>query len=193
VSAWRIINRIDSCGWHFLERSAGCLQEIWFFDEGAIAPGGEKLKPDENGICWWKGDGYFLNRKGRENEFLQGCPKMHPQLTVLNCGMDYTGWTNTPRGETEDDHLRAVFRELCLRFYESLGGYDAWLSLGAFFSYAAAPEIFDRHGLFPGLWVHGQMESGKTKMVEWRMSWWGFNLNAGTRPRAAFASASDCR
>ena len=185
LSAWRIVNRIDSCGWHYLnhgpvgEKGYPSLKGIWFFDECAIAPGGKILKPDDDGIFWFEGEGFFLNRKGRESEFKQGRPKMRAGITVLNCGIDHIGWTNKPQGETEDDHLRALFRELCQKFYETIGGYDAWLSLGAFFSYAAAPEIFDRYGLFPGLWVHGQMESGKTKVTEWQIAVWGFTLSAG--------------
>ncbi|HEV2327648.1 MAG TPA: hypothetical protein VGY56_02540 [Verrucomicrobiae bacterium] len=181
----RIIEQIDSCGWYFQERGVPgerghpWLKGIWFSDDCAVAPNGDVLMPDEYGICWLGERGFLLNRKGRESQFLQGRPKMNPHLTILNCGIEYTGWTSVPQGETDMDHLRAFYREVCQRFYEAIGGYDAWLAMGSVFAYFAAPEIFDIHGLFPGLWVHGQMESGKTKTVEWLSALQGFNLTAG--------------
>jgi hypothetical protein len=188
----RTVDRIDSCGWHFLEEGLDegghrIKKGIWFFDDCAILPSGQKACPDENGIIWHDGRGYFLNNKGRESEFVQGRPKMSPHLTVLNCGISYDGWTNRPTGETEEDHLRVVFREFCQRSYETIGGYDAWLSLGAFFAFAAAPEIFDIYKIFPGLLIHGQMGSGKNKWVEWQMGIFGFDIDAGLSFQSATA------
>lgn len=184
-SAGRIVNRIDSCGWHFLEeglpgeKGYKIQKGIWFYGDGAILPDGITVRPDEFGIFWYNGEGYFLNNKGRESEFLQKKPLIHPGMTILNSGIDYTGWTNVPKGETETDHLRTLFREFCQRFYESIGGFEAWLGLGAVFAYSAAPEIFDREGFFPGLWVHGQFQSGKTKTGECLAAIEGFSMGAG--------------
>ncbi len=47
------------------------------------------------------------------------------------------------------------------------------------FAYAAGPELFAAYGFFPGLFVHGQMGSGKTKVGEWNMACWGFSLISG--------------
>lgn len=189
----RMVDRIDSCGWHFLEEGVPgengfrVMKGIWFFGDCAILPDGRILRPDENGIIWYEGQGYFLNSKGRESEFVHGKPRMNPDLTILNCGMDFTGWINQPQGETEEDHLRVFFRELCKRSSDVIGDYDAWLSLGAFFAFAAAPEIFALHKIFPGLLVHGQMGSGKNKWVEWQMGIWGYNIPAGLSFQSATA------
>ena len=181
----RTVDRIDSCGWvlahghHVGEKGYRVLKGIWFFDDCAIVPGGHKVRPDENGIIWHEGKGYFLNHKGREVEFKFRKPKMKPDLTILNCGIDYDGWTDKPKGETEEDHLRAFFRELCRRSYEAIGGYDAWLSLGGFYAFAAAPEIYEIYKIFPGQLVHGQTQSGKNKWVEWQVGTYGMDIVAG--------------
>jgi hypothetical protein len=46
-------------------------------------------------------------------------------------------------------------------------------------AYTAAPEIFRRYAMFPGLWVHGLKGSGKTKVMSWLMSLRGFSVDAG--------------
>ncbi len=80
---------------------------------------------------------------------------------------------------SETELLRAYFQEVSRRLVDTAGGYEAYLAMGAIFAYAAAPEIFAAYGLFPGLWVHGQMESGKTKFTEWLLHLAGFNVTAG--------------
>ncbi len=84
-----------------------------------------------------------------------------------------------PPTSNERELLSAFFWELCGRFRESLGGYEAWLWLGSMFSYAAAPEIYEYYSSFPGLWVHGEAASGKTTMGEWTMHTWGYSVHAG--------------
>lgn len=181
----RLVNRVDSCGWYFLkeglpgEKGFRGKIGLWFFGDVGIAPDGRKVRPDANGVIWIEGEGYLLNHKGRESEFTHGKPQMKPELTILNCGIDYTDWINQPKGETEEDHLRALFRELCHRAYENVGGYAAWLSLGMFHAFGAAAEIFDIYKIFPGLFLHGESQSGKNKMQEWLMCLWGYHIDVG--------------
>src|ERR1700744_4082105 len=51
--------------------------------------------------------------------------------------------------------------------------------MGSIFAFSAAPEIFEKHRQFPGLWLHGQMSSGKTKVAEWLMHLAGYALAQG--------------
>jgi hypothetical protein len=182
LSAWRVINQVDSCGWLGLGKlPSGVQSGITFSDDCAYADG-KKLLPDEDGIYWWKGEGYYLNWKGRESQFLQGRPKMHPHLKVEDMGIE-AALPARARGalpRTEAELRRDFYVEVCSRFYDTLGGYQGWMFLGSMFSYVAAPEIFAEYGLFPGAMLHGQMSSGKTKVAEWGMSLWGFErLSAG--------------
>lgn len=205
-TAWRVINQVDSVGWLRVPsvkgKTPGMISGIWFCDECAYA-NGQCLMPDDDGIYWWEGEGYYLSQRGREGVFTQGRPKMRPELRITDCDLaKENGGTPTAdvgatlpekkngraRGgtrpkirpaATDAELYRAFFDELCRKFYDTLGGYEGWLCLGAMFAYGAAPELFEDHRLFPGLWVHGQMSSGKTTVTEWMMAIWGFKVSAG--------------
>ncbi len=178
----------------------GLLHGAWFYGDCAYFEG-QILEADRDGVYRVDGEGYFVAERGRESEFSLGKPKLHPgvRLADLLTFKDLEEWTNKPAPKpvaerlkpegkkkesvgamfSEAELLRAYFREVNGRFYDTAGGYEAHLALGAVFAYAASPEIFDRHGLFPGLWVHGQMESGKTKFTEWLLALVGFSVSAG--------------
>lgn len=183
----------------------GLLNGIWFYGDAAYH-NGQLLEADRDNIYKVDGEGFFLADRGRESEFELGRPLMQPRvklgdLLTLRDLEDFShkpapksaaeriqkeaGTKTKTKTETlsaqfdEKELLRAFWNEMGTRFYETAGGHEANLALGAMFSYAAAPELFAAHGLFPGLFIHGQMESGKTKFTEWLFHLAGFSINAG--------------
>ena len=196
-AAYRVVQLIDYCGWHPLDKKASNAQAqpqsvilpgIWFYDECAYVDG-ERIMPDEGGIFWHEGEGYAFARKGRETEFIHGRPQMKPDLAieVVAPKLDTSHWEQAARNGMQlalRDHnpgqmLGNFFRELCRRFYDCAGGYEGWLAVGAILGFAAAPEIFEWRKMFPGLWVSGQMGGGKTTFMGWLMSLVGFRVDAG--------------
>lgn len=178
-SAWRVVTQVDSCGWFPLNTglNAGPESGIWFFDDCAYADG-NLLKMDADGVYWYRGEGYYLSHKGRESHFLQGRPALHPRKTATQI-LSPGDWKNRPEDQTDTGLLRAFFREVCQRLTETLGGYQGSLALGSLSSYAAAPEIFAKYGSFPGLFIHGQKGSGKSKLTSWLVAFWGFFMHSG--------------
>jgi hypothetical protein len=141
--------------------------KIWFFDDVAYAPGdldkhgkpgkAHLLFQDHHGLFWWKGKGYRLTEKDQEGQaFVQSTPKMHPQERVT------------------DEQVRDFFRELSHKLMDALGGYSAFLVLGAMASYAWGPELYAEHAGFPGLWVHGDPQQGKSSISRWGRWMWGY-------------------
>ena len=186
-AAFRVMNQVFCCGWHALRPDAEesriskeylVLPGIWFYEDCAFA-NGELIPPDRDGVVWYREEGYYLNPSGREAEFIQHRPRMYPRLKLKDCDLRIEDWENKPAGNREEDLLRAFFRETCLKFRETVGGWEGALAMGAIFAYAAAPEIFRDFGMFPGLWVHGQAESGKTKFTSWLASLQGFFRQSG--------------
>jgi len=111
---------------------------------------------------------------------------MNPRLRVEEMELETsnvqleTSKVQSPKSKKSgEEMLRSHFREVCARFYDTLGGFEGYIGLGAMFAYAAAPELFAGCGFFPGLWIHGQMESGKTLVTEWLMACWGFRMSSG--------------
>ncbi|MDE2103821.1 MAG: hypothetical protein KGL39_41670 [Patescibacteria group bacterium] len=91
--------------------------------------------------------------------------------------------------DREEKLLCVFFRELCQRVYNAVGGEEAKLMIGSYLSYAAAPEIYAQHSLFPGLWVHGQANSGKSTICELLMNLWGFHLHSGMMLKGTLVSS----
>lgn len=179
------------------ETEKACLDGLWVFDECAIGPNGQFILPDEDGIFWHDGEGYALSRKGRELDFTHGRPQMRPPtpegggLRVEQVQFDVDDWEPLARDmylgdpgarETSNSHhqnpnrnqLGGFFREVCRRLYDTAGGYEGWVAMGAMLGYAAAPELFVKNGNFPSLWVSGSFGSGKSTFVAWLMSVCGF-------------------
>jgi hypothetical protein len=191
AAAYRVVRLIEYCGWHALDKPQDKPQTkteevdadrvekrsgIWFNDECAYMDG-ERILPDEDGIFWHQGMGYAFARKGRETEFTHGRPRMRPDVDIKNLKFDKTDWESP--AEKPPTITGEFFREVCRRFFDTAGGYEGWLAVGAVLGYAAAPEIFQQRKMFPGLWVSGQMGSGKTTFVSWLMSIAGFSVESG--------------
>jgi hypothetical protein len=85
----------------------------------------------------------------------------------------------TPARYEDAEILRAFFRETCLKYYETLAGYEGFLLVGSILAYAAMPEIFAEYRFCAGLWGHGQRGSGKTSGISWAMNFWGMSVTSG--------------
>lgn len=174
---YKIVNKIESVGWYPLggKRDGSLMQGIWFADECAFVDG-KVVRPDDDGIIWHNGEGYYLCAQGREMVFIQGRPKMQPDLKFEDCKFDTSDWDKKPE---DIGDLAAFFREACKRFYETLASFEGYFLLGAQLAYAAGPELFADHRFRSGLFIHGQRGSGKSSGVGWSMNVYGYNLTSG--------------
>lgn len=200
---WHAIKRRTAEGTEtWQSEQAGLLHGIWFYGDTAYYEG-RALERDRDNVYTVGDEGYFLAEHGRESEYALGQPMMRPTMRLgdLLTLKDLEEFTHKPAPRAVADRLkgkegkerktrtsdwfdeaelmRAYFEEISQRLYDTVGSYEAYLAMGAVFAYAAAPEIFKRYGLFSGLWVAGQMESGKTVFTEWLMHLAGFNVSAG--------------
>lgn len=190
-TAWQVVTEVAEIGWRELEpaeagadeKRTGILNGIWFFRDGAVLPDGTIAEPDRSGIVWHEEDGFQLAQQGVEGRFAQeNDPLIHPHRKVADLRWKPDG-VESWDGKSDEGILRPFFRETCQRLSETLGGCEGWLVMGALLSYAAAPEIFREHGAYPGLWLHGLANSGKSKLSAWLMHIWGFNLVQGLNVR----------
>ena len=180
-------------------------------------PVDEWLQPDADGIYWHRmidketGEpvdrGYLLSDTGWEGTikvpFYQNKPMLYPgrritelPLELAPCpelnfvGSNCVAATDlVPDKDKEDLWLSAFFREFNQHMLNAVGGEEAKLLIGGYLAYAAAPEIYAQHSLFPGLWVHGQANSGKSTIVELLMEIWGFSLPSGLMLKGNLVSA----
>lgn len=156
---------------------------IWFFGDCAITPNGEVLRADKRDVYWHDGIGYKVMERGLQNqEFTQKQPLLHPGKWL---GIDETGFVLTEAKEGHAVALMTLHSEMCTAFKDTIGGYDGWIIPGMMLSYGAASDVFDEHGAFPGLFVHGQRGSGKNTVVGWGMEIWGFHKIGGLSINAA--------
>jgi len=152
-AAFKDVLQVAIRGWH---TETG----LWFFEDAAVLPDGTLLLP-EHGIFWHGGQGYMVgNRDGEDEPFSQGVPRLHPHR-------------EDPPG------LEALFGEVSTRFHESLGGYEAEMSIGLVLGQLAAPELYKHYSCVPGLWVHGEQGQGKSSVARWLMRLLGFAVEAG--------------
>ena len=205
LAAWRVINSVVQMGWLPLEERVAPdrleLDGIWFNGDCAYGNTQDKielLKADDDGIYWHRHldadgklveEGYLVADEGRENAFFQKKPNLHPQSKITAAKLELQphpeiGFASTENMEgwledTENDLLRVFFRELCARMKKAVGTQEANLLVGSFMSFAAAPEIFAKFSLFPGLWVHGEANSGKSTVCEWLMEIYGYSIYGG--------------
>jgi hypothetical protein len=183
ATAWRVVNEVSSCGWLPLNlvREPGRVKAegLWFAGDAVYAPDGSRLTPDDYGVYWYNNEGYRLSDSGRENPFFQKQPRMWPGLEVSAMAKKWVVSTPAPEGAAEATLIRGLYEEMCDRMLRTVGSLDAYMLIGTMLSYAAAPEIFEEHSLFPSAWVHGGAGSGKSTICEWLMEFWGLHLHSG--------------
>ena len=177
-AAYRMVKLIEYCGWHQTHPAAKGVPPLglWFLKDCAVVGDGVVILPDGDGIIWHEGIGYAPSQKGRELEFCHGVPALNigEELPAL----DLAGWEPTsallcaPEREMAANvtrELSGFFRETWRRFADTAGGMGGWMAVGAMLGYAAGPEFFEHYGCLPGLFLPGQMGSGKTLVANWLM------------------------
>ena len=202
-AAYKEVKLIEYCGWHELKVTGPrivvpgreILHGFWICEEGLLIEPPEGVKrgmimlPDDDGVFWYEGEGYAPSRKGRELDFIQGRPRLRPELAIEQVKFDTSDWEQ-PSGSDNDtmassaelyatNPLGAFFRETCRRFYDTAGGMEAYLAIGAAMGYAAAPEIYAKQKNFPSAWISGQMGSGKSTFCSWLMALHGLMVPMG--------------
>jgi len=160
-SAAAEVRQLTEWGWH-------APTKAWFAEDLAILPGGREVRADADGIFWFdrqafrvvkRPDGHFADAEG--NRFKQPPPRWQPGV------------------EVEEKELKRLFIGLSDAFYKTVGGDESALVLGLVFAYAAAPEIFAEFKAFPGLFLHGEKEQGKSWIARLCMRVFGFDLEKG--------------
>lgn len=153
--AHREVQEVALCGYH-------AASGLWFFEDVVIGPDGKHLKADRHGITWFAGKGYKLGDVDQEGqEFCQGRPRLAAAVPVTA------------------EQARGLFVELAQKLNETLGGYEGYLALGCMLAYAAAPELYQDQTAFPGLWLHGETNQGKSSVARWLLRTWGFRTSVG--------------
>ena len=201
-TAYREVKLIEYCGWHELQVTGPrivvpgkeILHGFWICAEGILTEPAEgetvgKIEPpDEDGVNWYEGEGYAMSRKGRELDFIQGRPRLRPELAIEQVKFDISDWeqpasdTQTTPSSSElyaTNPMGAFFREVCLRFNDTVGGSEGYLAVGSVLGYAAAPEIYAKQKNFPSSWVSGQMGSGKSTFCSWLVALQGLSVPMG--------------
>ena len=204
LAAWKVVKQVVTLGWYPLAKMVtperAILKGILFYGDCSWI-GNKWAQPDEDGIYWESHEdaaeiGYQVSEDGRENPFHQKKPMMHPTVRITDSPlvlqpMEEIGFPGQPeqakdapklalepaaQEAQEAALLRAFFRETCVRLKRIVGSDDALFLLGSFLSFAAAAELFEDLSLFPGLWTHGEANSGKSTLLEWLMEIWGFHV-----------------
>lgn len=147
--AHRMVNQVCAWGWNPEAKA-------WFAEDCAI---------DANGIHTPNALGYYrlasgdwrvsdLDKEGRP--YLHEKPKWHPKR------------------EAAPGEVAKILGEVMELTLLSVGSMHAHLSIGAVLAFAAAPEVVARYHAFPGLWIHGEPEQGKSTISRWLMQMVGF-------------------
>lgn len=182
------------------------LNGIWFFGDCAWMSGKWETPDEDGIYWHRHADeagnvlenGYQVSSDGRENPFHQKKPLLHPHARLIEQALElepmpeinFTGQKPPAKGglvpalslnpaeerEREEMLCRAFFREMCQRLTRIVGSDDALFLIGSFLSFAAAPELFEELSQFPGLWTHGEANSGKSTILRWLMEIWGFRV-----------------
>jgi len=128
----------------------------------AYLPDGSEKFASKEGVIWHEGQGYRLSDVDHEGQdFCQGEPTMSPGVKAT------------------EEELRELFQQVSLRMYDTIGGYAGYLALGAMLAFGAGPELYQRYTAFPGLWLHGESNQGKSSVAKWLLRLWGFKKEEG--------------
>lgn len=191
-AAWKVINLVVTLGWMPLaEKSLPGVVEldgVWFAARNAMRDG-QWLKPD-NGVYWISrkredgtlepAEGYEVAEQGRENPFFQKKPDYYPDVKLSSLKPVFNAKNDCFEIDPKDELqlTSRFFREVYCRWRETTGT-SAYLIIGSMMGFFAGPEIYQAKGVFPGLWLHGQQNSGKSTQLEFAMEIVGFSLQSG--------------
>jgi hypothetical protein len=133
-----------------------------FFADCAYTPDGKELFADENGVVWYKGKGFRPADQDLEGQkFVQSPPRLRPHIKF------------------SEEHTRELFAEISRNLFDTIGNYGGYLALGAVLLYAAGQEFYEEYAGFPGLWLHGESQQGKSSVARWLIRLYGFSNKAG--------------
>jgi hypothetical protein len=185
VLQWNEAELVTEMGWH--NPSLACEHGrpitpagAWFFGDGAVDAYGIEHVPDADGILllkcpnrdtrrgfeWRKFKVSSFDETGTK-EFILGRPELG-----LRDGQN-------PRrvSALAVDRVRELFSGFTDRTLEVVGNMDALAGLGITAAFAAAPEVYERHHKFPGIWNTGEANQGKTTLMEWWALIYGIRQN----------------
>ena len=167
--AFKEVNEVAVRGYH---EDSGCS----FFGDVTYDRNDKELFADKSGIIWVRGDGgteaYKLAERDHEGQnFCQRTPLM--RVPIYREGKLIYGHVGS------DEETAQLFQEALVALNQTLGGTTGCLALGAVLAYGAAPEIYKKYNAFPGLWLHGETNQGKSSVARWLMRIWGFEVDSG--------------
>lgn len=151
-------------------RGAHYPSGLYFFEDCALAPGGERLRKDLNGVYWYRGKGYLLSETDPEGQPFRHGP--NPTLEIPGPMMH-------PLVEDQPGEVREMFRQFAQDAHDAVGSHAGWLAIGAALVLAATREVFARYTALASLWVYGEQSQGKSTLVRWLMRMWGFAAKVG--------------
>ncbi len=155
----------------------GCerVDGLWFTDDCAFAPDGMQILPDRDGIFWYCGKGYKFLRNSEnipvceeEQEFrMKALPRMRPDFGL---GFDAKGaLCLNPNAPDDPVALQELLGNFVLNLNASYGRHDGPMLIGGTAAFFAGPDLFAEYHQFPGLWITGEKDSGKTYTARWLM------------------------
>lgn len=188
VFDWKEVEKVGRIGWH-------AEAEAWFFGDGAIDFEGQPVLPDRYDrirLRVPKGAAHGQLPSALPKDGSSAYPAREYQWRYFQLsdrdrdGMPFEfGQLNMHLTEKVDgEEVRELFCEMCRRMYLSVGGLDAFMGLGIVLAFSAAPEVFHHLKFFPGVWIHGKAQQGKSVYGGWLAMLYGINtiknLNVST-------------
>lgn len=162
----KVIHAIDVVGY---QKETG----IYILGDCGVAPDGQFIFPDRDGIIWWKSSGYRYSDDDMAN-LIQKPPILFPNAESAKAAYGQMDW------DQERKEVKDILEEVMEHYIASYGDHSGWLSLGMTFQYLAQPEIFARFHNKPGLWVQGRKGSGKTETTQLNMRMLAFPSDYGS-------------
>lgn len=121
--------------------------KIWLFGNMAIKKG-NVYRPDNDGIIWVEGKGF------KPQSFSVGSADVESSIPCLS-----------------DKELN--IQEVAEKIKHSVGGYEAYISIGWVIATIFSKDIFAKYKCMPILFPHGKRESGKSTFMRWMMMFFG--------------------
>ena len=165
------VELVTEIGWHSPIPTSELGRPVqpagaWFFADGAIDSEGKVCLPDKLGLISVKcptEKGHMFRKfkvssrdESGQKEFFLGRPEL--------------GFKKGPKGGAcplDPTVVADLWTEVSQRCFDVIGSFDAFAAMGLTMAYAAAPEIFQQHGCFPGLWLNGEARHGKSTFAAW--------------------------
>src|SRR5690606_12008305 len=126
---------------------------LWLFKNVVIRPG-QILRPDAEGIFWLESKGLIPASLDSQDQTYEKVPSIEV---------------------VEEAEARRVGETLIENLHRNLGGYKASLALGWTWACCFMPEIVQRYGCFPMLFLYGKRGCGKNTLAAWLLQAFGIH------------------